>query len=69
MIRVHSNLSIQGKHNTCLNSSGYKDPKMAHMFRETRVFLDENFKHLHTIDTYVFRGTRFQRLGEMPRLI
>lgn len=33
------------------------------------VFLDEDFKHLHTVDTYGFKGIKFQRLGEMPRLI
>lgn len=66
MMRVHPNLPVQGKHSTCPNLSGYEDPKIAHICRDTRVSLDEN---LHIIDTYGFRRIKFQRLGEMPRLI
>ena len=63
MIRVYLNLPVWGKHNTCPNLSGYKDPKMAHICRET-VFMNENFIYMHTIATCGLEESRVKDLDK-----
>ena len=62
MIGVYLNLPVRGKHNTCPNLSGYKDPKMAHICREIRVLVNENFIYMHTIATCGLEESRVKDL-------